>query len=283
MQKTALVTGLAAAITLLTLAGCSDGGAGATAGPGQTAAGHILAVGGGGTPDDVLAAALELAGGPAAKVVILPWASGLETAGESSIPMWEGAGAADVTNIPFDRIATALPRIETADLIWMPGGSQGRFMERIAGTGIARAIKDRYQAGAVVGGTSAGAAVQSRYMITGDADLEHILAGRTEVATGLDLWPDAIIDQHFLARQRMTRLISAVLDRPGMVGIGIDERTAVLRTGDSIEVYGEGNALIFDARGVTVLPTPELEEMAATGLRLHVLRKGMTWDIGTPP
>ena len=65
-------------------------------------------------------------------------------------------------------------------------------------------------------------------MFTGDADLESLTAGATVIAEGLGLWPEALVDQHFLKRQRDNRLISAVIDRPTLVGVGIDEGTAVI-------------------------------------------------------
>lgn len=91
----------------------------------------------------------------------------------------------------------------------MPGGSQTRFMEKIEGTGLAEFIIERHRAGAVVGGTSAGAAVLSAEMITGEADLKSLKSGTTVLKKGLGLLRDVIVDQHFLQRQRGNRLITA--------------------------------------------------------------------------
>src|SRR4029078_12343215 len=102
--------------------------------------------------------------------------------------------------------------IEWATLIWMAGGDQNRFMKEIAGTGLDDLIRARHAAGVVIGGTSAGAAILSTVMLTGDADLKSVTSGKTLTAPGLGLWPDVIVDQHFLTRQRGSRLISAVLD-----------------------------------------------------------------------
>ena len=81
-------------------------------------------------------------------------------------------------------------------------------------------------------------------MITGDADLKNVFAGAKTTRDGLGLWPDAIIDQHFLQRQRNNRLVSAVLDRPALVGVGIDESTAVVVRGSRFEVIGRSSVIV---------------------------------------
>jgi cyanophycinase len=130
--------------------------------------GPIVAVGGGGTTDRIVQRTLELAGGPDAVVVVLPQSSALENAGDSSVRMWREAGATSVRKVAFgDPDANAA--LEKATLIWIPGGDQNRFMKAITGTGLDDVIRARHRAGAVVGGTSAGAAVLSVRMITGKA------------------------------------------------------------------------------------------------------------------
>jgi cyanophycinase len=122
--------------------------------------GAVVAVGGGGTTDRIVARTLELAGGKNARVVVLPQSSAVEGAGDSSVKMWFEAGAEAVTKVDF-KDPGAKAALETATLIWMPGGDQNRFMKAIEGTGLDDVIRARHQAGAVVGGTSAGAAVLS--------------------------------------------------------------------------------------------------------------------------
>jgi len=140
-------------------------------------------------------------------------------------------------------------------------------------------IRDRYQHGAIVGGTSAGAAIMSAAMITGEADLQSITAGKTEIADGLGLWPEVIVDQHFLKRQRMNRLISAVLDRRTLVGVGIDESTAVIVHGASFDVIGKSSVVVIDPRGATIDPVQPGTPDTGRGLGLTVLRAGMTYSL----
>jgi cyanophycinase len=151
-------------------------------------------------------------------------------------------------------------------------------MKAIAGTGLDDTIRERHRAGVVVGGTSAGAAVMSAVMITGEADLQSVSAGKTVTADGLGLWPDAIVDQHFLRRQRVNRLIAAVLDHPLLVGVGIDEATAVVVRGPRIDVLGRSAVVVIDARPAHVSSTSNGAVQAATDVRLHVLRAGMSWS-----
>ena len=242
--------------------------------------GHLVIVGGGGTPDVVLAKALDLAGGPAAKIVIFPQASELAETGDVNVAMWKKAGATDVRWIPLTDPNAAREAVESAAFIWFPGGDQVKLMKAFDGTGVPEAIARRYTAGAVVGGTSAGAAVMTAVMLTGDADLQSITVGATKTLPGLGLWPKAIVDQHHLKRQREARLISLVLEHPTMVGIGIDERTAVILSGGTrAEVIGESTVLVVDARKARVEPRPAGQHSAARDITLHVLTGGMTCDV----
>jgi cyanophycinase len=143
--------------------------------------------------------------------------------------------------------------LRTARIIYITGGDQGRFMEVVAGGPIEDAIRSAYQAGATIAGTSAGAAVMSRQMITGNefkhpeytGDFRTIEAENLEIKPGLGLLPDAIIDQHFIYRMRMNRLITASLEQPDAVCIGIDESTAILVEGDSAQVVGEWQVIVL--------------------------------------
>ncbi|MHC5009407.1 MAG: cyanophycinase [Planctomycetota bacterium] len=238
--------------------------------------GHLVLVGGGGTTQAIVAATLALCGDDPA-VVVLPQASGRDDRGEASTAMWREAGAASVTNVESLASAAAREAIAEADLLWMPGGVQSRLLDALVEAGASDLIAEHYRRGGVVGGTSAGAAVLSGLMIVGGetADLRSVRRGGTLLREGLGLWPDAIVDQHFVARTRNNRLLAAVLDHPGHLGVGIDERTAVIVHGDALRVVGDGTVIVYDARRARVEPTEEGARSAATGLALHVLRAGM--------
>lgn len=251
----------------------------AAAQPAAAPRGHLLIVGGNGSSDDIRKRAVDAAGGTAGLVAIFPQASEDPTTGPESADAWKEAGIGTAVVVDVRDPAAALRTVEKATFIWFPGGDQNRLTKALEGTGIPEAIRARYQQGALVGGTSAGAAVMSRVMITGEADLQSITSGKTLTAPGLALWPEVIVDQHFLKRQRGNRLVSAVLDHPDLVGVGIDEATAVFVTGRSFEVLGHNSVVVVDARRAAVDRTPSGQLASGRGLALSVLRAGMSYNL----
>jgi cyanophycinase len=240
--------------------------------------GALVVVGGGGTGPEIVSKALALAGGTGAIVVVLPQSSAEPDAGDSSVKMWLDAGAREAATVSFtDKGAAAALR--RATLIWIPGGDQNRFMKAIDETDLAGVIRERHRAGVTVGGTSAGAAVIADAMFTGEADLKSLTAGATVVARGLGLWPEVLIDQHFLKRQRDNRLISAVLDRPSLVGVGIDEGTAVVVRDGSFEVIGKSSVVVIDARGAAVDKAAPGALVSGRGVKLAVLHAGQSYSL----
>jgi cyanophycinase len=241
--------------------------------------GHLVIVGGGGTPDAVLSRTLSLAGGQAARIVIFPQASELADTGEKNVEMWKKAGATNAVSIALSDPQAAVRAVQEAQMIWFPGGDQNKLMKAFENTGVPEAILKRYREGATVGGTSAGAAVISKVMITGEADLQSVTAGATQTSAGLGLWQETVVDQHFLKRQRQNRLLSLVLDHPSLVGVGIDEQTAVIVTGSRFQILGRSSVIVLDARKAQLSKNENGKPSAARKLRLHVLTSGMTFNL----
>jgi cyanophycinase len=121
--------------------------------------------------------------------------------------------------------------------------------------------------------------VLSALMISGEADLQSLTSGKTTLAKGLGLLSNAIVDQHFLRRQRNNRLLSAILDNPKVVGVGVDEATAAIFRNDRIEVVGRSAVVVFDARKAKVERTPAGAVVAGTSVITSVLREGMTYSL----
>ena len=144
-----------------------------------------------------------------------------------------------------------LDSLAKAKLIFITGGDQSRFMKAVLNTPVYAAIHQAYQNGATVAGSSAGAAVMSKHMITGNQLLDttytptfdKIWAGNIEFEEGLGLLESVIIDQHFLKRSRYNRLISALAAYPKFQCIGIDEGTAIIVQGKKITVAGASQVL----------------------------------------
>ncbi|PWJ44157.1 cyanophycinase [Sediminitomix flava] len=179
-----------------------------------------------------------------------------------------------------------LDSIRGAKLVYITGGDQNRFMERVAGTQLIQAIHDCYKNGGTIAGTSAGAALMSQAMITGNekkhpeynSTFRNIESENIELAEGLGLFPEAIIDQHFVKRSRYNRLISAVIENPSKVGLGIDESTAILVTeGTKIEVVGESQVI----RMMNKQKSPKVYEdkIGATSIQLDVFVPGDVFEI----
>jgi len=252
----------------------------ALAGPAAALPGPVVVVGGGTTVPEIVTRTLRLAGGEGVAVVaVLPQSSAEPDAGVASVKMWLDAGAKDAVNVSFADVSAARAILQRATLIWMPGGDQNRFMKAIAGTGLDDEIRARHAAGAVVGGTSAGAAVLAAVMFTGDADLKALTAGATVTAPGLGLLPMLLIDQHFLTRQRGNRLISAVFDHPSLVGVGIDESTAVIVGDRGFEVIGKSSVVVIDARRGSIDTAAPGRPISGTGATLAVLHGGQSYSL----
>jgi cyanophycinase len=154
--------------------------------------------------------------------------------------------------------------------VFFTGGDQNRVMDVLADAPLLAALKARYAEGVVFGGTSAGTALISDPMITGEGDLTVIDGDKVGARPGLGLLPGVILDQHFIERARYNRLFGLVLRQPGLRGVGIDEDAALLvKNGRFAEVVG-GPVVLVDATG-------------KDQLTVTVLRPGQTTDLRSRP
>lgn len=259
--------------------------------------GTLLIVGGGPIPDAILERFVALSGGPGrARIVIYPMASESTDAGvelaETFIKLGASAERQVLTHEQADTDAAAASLADVTG-IWFGGGDQSRLTAALLDTKVEAAIAARYRAGAAVGGTSAGAAVMSTPMLTGDekkpggdrppakdsSDAWMTIARENVVtARGFALLPGAIVDQHFVRRRRNNRLLSLVLENPGLVGVGIDESTALEVGPDGVwRVLGDSVAVVFDARKAALTPAGA-RALGAADVRLDVLPAGSTYD-----
>lgn len=147
-----------------------------------------------------------------------------------------------------------LDSLRHAKLIYITGGDQSRFMKAVLNTPVFEAIHQAYANGATIGGTSAGAAVMSKHMITGNelirdtsysSTYKKIWDNNMELEPGLGLLESVIIDQHFIYRSRYNRLLSAIAEFPTYHCIGIDEATAIIVQGNKVTVAGESQVVLI--------------------------------------
>lgn len=229
----------------------SEPSAVAEAGPGEMFpyAGGLVIVGGGGTPDDVRSAFVELAGAAEGRLVVIPTASEYAEKPDAEqyyLEDWRPAGFRSLRLLHAPDRATSgsepfLEALREATAVWFSGGDQAVLAERFLDTPVEAELQALLERGGAIGGTSAGAAIQTRVMIADGKDVPVM-------ARGFDLLPRGIADQHFLARERQPRLRIAVRQNPGCVGWGIDERTALVVRREGLSVLGESSVtqIYFD-------------------------------------
>lgn len=252
-------------------------------------AGPVMAIGG---AEDklrdkvILSAFVNLAGGPDARIAILPTASSIEEAGERYKALFLGMGAAsaDVLFLP-DRAAAAAPEVvdllEEVTGVFMTGGNQMRLASIVAGTPVARQVKARNKEGAVVAGTSAGASILSSHMVAFGASGPSPRLRMAQMTAGLDLVPNVVIDQHFRQRDRIGRLLALVAGSPALLGIGVDEDTAAIFTGDTLEVLGRHSVTIVDGTNIVsdIHRVKAYGAITVSGAIIHVLAAGSRFDL----
>jgi cyanophycinase len=230
------------------------------------------------------------AGGTKANIVIMTAATELpREVGENYIRVFERLGAENARIIDTEtrddaKSSTALEAISKATGIFFTGGDQARITSILKDTEIDQAIHQRYAEGAVIAGTSAGAAVMPDKMIVEGDSQSTPRMEIVEMGPGLGFLPGVVIDQHFLQRGRLGRLITALVREPAVLGFGIDENTAIVVTDDQLEVIGEGSVTIVDESESTHNNADEIlrdEPLAICGAKLHILPRGYKFNLKT--
>jgi cyanophycinase len=258
--------------------------------------GYLFIVGGGPQPPALVQRFVDLAGGKGkAKIVVFAMASsdGRASGEEKAADLRKLGAQAENIYVDHDEANSdaVVQRMAGVTGVWFGGGDQLLLTRALLGTRVERAIHERYRAGAVIGGTSAGAAVMSTPMLTGeethvggvrppaDSTDAFMTIARDNVVTvnGFGLIEGAVVDQHFLRRRRHNRLISVVLEKAPHLGVGIDESTALIVHPDGHwSVLGESAATVYDARHAAITP-PGAPVLGETGMLLHVLPSGSSF------
>jgi cyanophycinase len=247
----------------------------------------------GGGPDDtgLAAEALSLAGGTSAKVGIVSAASSRPQESGPAYQQFFGAFGVSARYVPLPtRESASAPEavrpLSSSELLFFSGGDQSRLAERIAATPVLGAIQDAWVRGAVVAGTSAGAMPWGSVFIANGSSLgafsvafDRDAQGNPglELKSGLRLTDNLIVDTHFDARQRLGRLLLAVAAHPANSGIGVDEVTAAIVTGDDVRALGRGAVTIVEARNLTGNNAARANgrtPFAAGPFRVHRLKAG---------
>jgi cyanophycinase len=188
-----------------------------------------------------------------------------------------------------DREAAIAPEITDlladATAVFFTGGDQLKIVAKLGGTALLARMRELFENGGLIAGTSAGAAAAGEVMLVsqGARGDSHKVEGAFYMTRGLGLVSDLIIDQHFAQRARIHRLLGAVGENPGVLGIGIDEDTAVIvRPQDSFEVIGSGAVYVVDGSGVThtnVSQQASRSTLRLFDVKLHVLDGRSGFDL----
>ncbi len=276
-------------LAALALVLCAPPVAGGT----EATAGHLVLIGGGERPGYLMERIAELAGGGEGRWLVVPLANpepdeagpALQAALEQA-----GAGRVEVLSLagPDADSWEARARVDQASGIFFAGGDQARLAAALRGTELLERIRELYSRGGVVAGTSAGATAIGAWMVTGasvpnqdpDRAVGTIRAGSVAVEPGLGLLEGVIVDQHFITRRRHNRLLTALLERPRLLAVGIDEATAVVvGPAGRFEVLGEGLVAVYDLSRAGAVAADRNGNLSATGIALHLLKSGQGFDL----
>ena len=216
--------------------------------------GALVIVGGGKVGNEILTRMFDLAGGKDVPMVVIPTASGAEDypADWSGLRMFKTFGATNITLLHTkdrkvaDSEAVVKP-ITNARLVWFVGGRQWRLVDSYANTRTQREIENVLARGGVVAGSSAGASILASYMVRGARENNYIMMA-PGYEEGFGLIKGVAIDQHMLTRNRQDDLEEVVAKHPDVLGIGIDESTAIIVQGQQFEIVGASKVAIHDGR-----------------------------------
>ena len=233
---------------------------------------------------------VKLSGGRRARLVLIPTASSFQqevTAAYTEVFTRLGAPGLDVVN-PATRAdahdPAAVAVIDAASGIFMSGGSQLRLSQLLPGTPVGDALHRAHERGAVVGGTSAGASIMSDFMISMGDEGVTPRQRASQITAGLGLIRGVVVDQHFDQRARYGRLMSVIATSPHLLGIGIDEDTAIIVADrEEFTVQGSGAVFVVDCRSA-VTDAPDAAAGApvlVSGATVHSLPAGSTFDLTT--
>lgn len=216
--------------------------------------GALVMVGGGKVGHEILDRFFALAGGKDAPLVVIPTADGKETYPPDwpELTLFQEYGATNITLLHTTDRAVAdseefVRPLTTARAVWFVGGRQWHLVDSYLHTRTEREIKRVLERGGVVGGTSAGASIQASYLVRGAREGNTIMMARG-YEEGFGLLSGAAIDQHMLTRNRQDDLDDVIATHPDLLGVSIDESTAIVVQGQQFEVIGASKIAVHDGR-----------------------------------
>jgi cyanophycinase len=251
-----------------------------TAGPDS---GYLVIVGGNLKDTSIINRFITLAGGIDAPMVVIPTASGdTKIDNDKAAEVLKEAGVKNITVLHTYDSAMAnredfVAPLKKARGVWFNGGRQWRLVDAYANTLTEKEINNVLARGGVIGGSSAGATIQGSYLVRGDTKTNTIVMGDHE--KGFGYLKNSAIDQHILVRNRQNDLAEVISRFPNLLGIGLDENTAIVVKGNEFEVIGQSYAAIYDYK--LWQENPAGKRKLQNGAKFFFLRKGDRYNMKT--
>jgi cyanophycinase len=257
----------------------------------SSASGKLLLIGGGEDKEGdctILKEFVRLSKGAKARIVVMtvatdhPAESGAEYKKVFKRLGVDDVQAVDVSQREDAHAEKGLEAIKRATGIFFTGGDQLHITALLGATEMDKAMRRRCEKGAVLAGTSAGAAMMSNSMFIRGSSENNPRFGSVDLGPGMDFVKGVLIDTHFSQRGRIGRLMTAVAHYPQDMGLGIDENTAILVEEDKFEVVGEGAVTVVDGSAMSFSNLPyvgEDESLALFDIKVHVLPSGCGFSL----
>ncbi len=247
--------------------------------------GSLVVVGGGKVGDEILRRFIDLAGGIDREFVIVPTAggqyeNGMKVGMESRFREF-GINKITILHTRDKEVANSdsfVAPLKTANAVWFTGGRQWRLVDSYVDTRTQEEFWGLLSRGGVIGGTSAGATIQGSYLARGDTKNNQIMMGDHE--EGFGFITNVAIDQHVLVRNRQFDLFNILNKRPELLGIGLDESTAIVVIGNEFEVVGDSYVLIYD-QGFWSREGSDLKKLPPNEDLFYFLRPGDHYNLET--
>ena len=245
--------------------------------------GYLVIVGGNMKDTSIINRFIALAGGPEAQMIVIPTASGETKIDNAKAAMvLTSAGAKNVTVLhTYDTVvansADFVAPLKKARGVWFDGGRQWHLVDAYANTLTEKEIRNVLSRGGVIGGSSAGATIQGSYLVRGDTKTNTVVMGDHE--KGFGYLKNSAIDQHILVRNRQNDLEPVISKYHNLLGIGLDENTAIVVKGNEFEVIGQSYVAIHDYR--LWQENPADKRKLKNGAKFFFLRKGDRYNLKT--
>lgn len=261
-----------------------------TANSPQKNKGKLFIIGGGKRPAEMIDTLAKMANLNSKNyALVLPFASSEpDTSAFYGKKQFSALGYSNVRclldSLPQKYAKSLLDSVRSASLIYITGGDQNKFMHTVKNTPLFDALHFAYKNGAIIAGTSAGAAIMSHKMITGNQHNETVYSGEyptiqannIELAEGMGFVKNIIVDQHFIKRSRMNRLIAVAAENPNTLCLGIDESTAVLIENNKATVFGMSQVIALKSVEKAQVKN---QLLGANNMQLSVYLPGHTFEL----